>query len=64
VTTPEIESFPAPDTSRAARTVELMRLRAAEQLEGKSVWCIAAAPTEPAAPVRSPVAWSLWPKLG
>jgi hypothetical protein len=49
VTTLEIERFPAPGTSRAARTVELMRLRAAEQLEGKAVWCIAAAPTEEAA---------------
>lgn len=49
MTTLEIERFPAPDTSRGARTTELMRLRAAEQLEGKSVWCIAAAPTEAAA---------------
>jgi hypothetical protein len=49
VTTLEIERFPAPDTSRAVRTVELMRLRAAEQLEGKAVWCVAAAPTEVAA---------------
>jgi hypothetical protein len=49
VTTLEIERFPAPDTNRRARTVELMRHRAAEQLEGQSVWCIAVAPTEAAA---------------
>jgi hypothetical protein len=46
VTTLEIERFPAPETSCRARTVELMRLRAAEQLEGKAVWCVAAALAE------------------
>jgi trehalose synthase len=49
VTTLEIERFPAPETSRKARMVELMRLRAAEQLEGKSVWCVAVVPGEAAA---------------
>jgi hypothetical protein len=49
MTTLEIERFPAPDTSHRARAIESARLRAAEQLEGKSVWCIAVAPTEVAA---------------
>jgi hypothetical protein len=49
VTTLEIERFPPPNTRLGVRTVDWMRLRAAEQLEGKPVWCIAVAPTEAAA---------------
>lgn len=45
----DIERFDVPETSRSERMVELLRRRAVEQLEGRSVWCIVAAPTEVAA---------------
>ena len=41
-----IEQFHTPDTHRSARRVDSARRRAVEQLAGRSVWCIAAAPTE------------------
>lgn len=41
-----IEQFHAPDTRRRALRLESVRRRAADQLAGRSVWCIAAAPTE------------------
>ena len=44
-----IEQFHTPDTHRRARRLESARRRAAERLAGRSVWCIAAAPTEEAA---------------
>ena len=39
-----IEHFHTPDTHRRALRLEAARRRAAEQLAGRSVWCIAAAP--------------------
>ena len=41
-----IEQFHAPDTHRRALRLESVRRRAADQLAGRSVWCIAAAPLE------------------
>ena len=41
-----IEQFHTPDTQRSARRLDSARRRAVEQLAGRSVWCIAAAPTE------------------
>jgi hypothetical protein len=49
VTSLVIEQFYTPDTRRRARRLESVRRRAAERLAGRSVWCIAAAPTEEAA---------------
>jgi hypothetical protein len=46
VTSFVIEQFHTPDTHRSARRVDSARRRAVEQLAGRSVWCIAAAPTE------------------
>jgi hypothetical protein len=46
VTSFVIEQFHTPDTQRSARRVDSARRRAVEQLAGRSVWCIAAAPTE------------------
>ena len=41
-----IEQFHTPDTHQSAQRVDSARRRAVEQLAGRSVWCIAAAPTE------------------
>ena len=41
-----IEQFHTPDTHRGARRIDSARRRAVEQLAGRSVWCIAAAPRE------------------
>ena len=41
-----IEQFQTPDTHRKLLRLESVRRRAAEQLAGRSVWCIAAAPME------------------
>ena len=41
-----IEQFHAPDTRRRALRLESVRRRAADQLAGRSVWCIGAAPLE------------------
>lgn len=41
-----IEQFHTPDSSRRARRFDSVRRRAIEQLAGRSVWCIAATPTE------------------
>lgn len=41
-----IEQFHMPNTQRSARRLDSARRRAVEQLAGRSVWCIAAAPTE------------------
>lgn len=49
MTSVAIEQFHTPDTHRRARRLESVRRRAAERLAGRSVWCIAAAPTEEAA---------------
>jgi hypothetical protein len=46
VTSFVIEQFHTPDTQRSARRVDSARRRAVEQLAGRSVWCITAAPTE------------------
>jgi hypothetical protein len=49
VTSFVIEQFHTPDTDRRARRLDSVRRRAADQLAGRSVWCIAAAPTAQAA---------------
>jgi hypothetical protein len=49
VTSLLIEQFHTPDTHRTVRRLELVRRRAAERLAGRSVWCMAAVPTEEAA---------------
>jgi hypothetical protein len=46
VTSLVIEQFHTPDTHRTERRLESARRRAAEQLAGRSVWFMAAAPTE------------------
>jgi trehalose synthase len=46
VTSFVIEQFHTPDTHRTARRLDSVRRRAVDQLAGRSVWCIAAAPTE------------------
>jgi hypothetical protein len=46
VTNLVIEQFHTPDTHRSERSLESARRRAAEQLAGRSVWCMAAAPME------------------
>lgn len=46
MTTFVIEQFHTPDTRRRARRLDSVRRRAADQLAGRSVWCIAAGPTE------------------
>jgi trehalose synthase len=46
VTSLVIEQFHAPDTHRRALRLESVRRRAADQLAGRSVWCIGAAPLE------------------
>src|SRR6202042_1023226 len=40
VTTLVIEQFAAPDSVRAIRRLELTRRRAAEELAGRTVWCV------------------------
>jgi hypothetical protein len=40
VTTLVIEQFLAPDSDRAIRRLELTRRRAAEELAGRTVWCV------------------------
>jgi hypothetical protein len=40
VTTLVIEQFAAPDSDRAIRRLELTRRRAAEELAGRTVWCV------------------------
>lgn len=44
-----IEQFAAPDTARKARALERAHRRAAEELAGRTVWCVAAARTGAAA---------------
>jgi hypothetical protein len=43
VTSLVIEQFATPDTHRKARELELTRRRAADELAGRTVWCITAA---------------------
>jgi hypothetical protein len=40
VTTLVIEQFAAPESARAIRRLELTRRRAAEELAGRTVWCV------------------------
>ncbi|HEX3906884.1 MAG TPA: hypothetical protein VHW92_03040 [Mycobacteriales bacterium] len=40
MTTLVIEQFAAPDSDRAIRRLELTRRRAAEELAGRTVWCV------------------------
>jgi hypothetical protein len=43
VTTLVIEQFAEPDSHRAVRRLELTRQRAADELAGRTVWCVAVA---------------------
>jgi hypothetical protein len=49
VTSLVTEQFAEPDTARQARVLERARRRAADQLAGRTVWCLAAARTGAAA---------------
>ena len=40
MTTLVIEQFAAPDSNRAIRRLELTRRRAADELAGRTVWCV------------------------
>ena len=44
-----IEQFVAPDSDRAVRRLELTRRRAANDLAGRTVWCVAVAGRKAAA---------------
>ena len=44
MTTLVIEQFAAPDSDRAIRRLELTRRRAADELAGRTVWCVSSVP--------------------
>jgi hypothetical protein len=52
VTNVVVERFQAPDTRRRARTLELVRERAGEQLAGRRTWVIDAGSSGPAPPAQ------------